>query len=107
MSQFKPDYVILKAGLLGSCSQVGKFICPKEGGQRSCHRERERGGGREKEEKAESRKRGGRRGGGGEGNKCLDYIAKSLWGKFRVGVGYAGKDWRMLGEPGGHVCSGI
>ncbi|XP_076784431.1 uncharacterized protein LOC143441231 [Arvicanthis niloticus] len=45
---------------------------------------KERGGrSTEKEEKAERRKRGGEE--EEKETKCLDYISKSLWGKFRVG----------------------
>jgi hypothetical protein len=39
MTQFKPEWIILKAGLLGSCSQVDELTCPKDQGQGSCHGE--------------------------------------------------------------------
>lgn len=51
MSQFKPDYIISKAGLLGNCSQVGEFTGPKDQGQGSHHRERGSGGGKRRREK--------------------------------------------------------
>jgi hypothetical protein len=65
MSQFKPDWNILKAGSLGSCSQAGDFTGPKKGGQGSRHGEREGRGKRKRErvpmqgEKERRRKRMG------------------------------------------------
>jgi hypothetical protein len=46
MSQFKPDWIILNAGLLGSC----EFTGPKDKGQGSCHGKGERGRGKRKTE---------------------------------------------------------
>ena len=89
MSQFKPDYVILKAGLLGSCSLVVSSLAQgprtkesRKGGVGRRGRKRERGTCAEKEEERKSKK-----------TKCLDYKEDFLgegqpspWaGKFKVG----------------------
>jgi hypothetical protein len=70
MSQFKPDYIILKAGLLGSCFQVSKFTGPKGQGQGSLHGERVGAGRGRRERQRRGRReerRGGEEGRGGEG----------------------------------------
>lgn len=56
MSQFRIDYIILNAGLLGSCFlRRVEFTDPRKGGQGSYHGKRE-GGGREREKKEEEEK---------------------------------------------------
>jgi hypothetical protein len=65
MSQFKQDLNILKASLLGSCSQSGEFNVTKEGdqGKGLCAKRR--------------------------GEEPLSYIGKSLWGKGSLASGLA------------------
>lgn len=92
MSQFKPDWNILKAGSLGSCSQAGDFTGPKKGGQGSRHGEGESEKvGKERKISNRERKKGEE-----EGPICLDHIGTSLWGERKpspwagkFGVGYA------------------
>lgn len=48
---------ILNAGLLGRCSQVGKFTCPKDQSQESCHEEVREGTGRKRERACTQRKK--------------------------------------------------
>jgi hypothetical protein len=70
MSQFKADYIILKAGLLESCSRVSSLVPRIEAGESPWGK---KGGGREREgvlrERGKGREREGGRGGGGRGEE--------------------------------------
>jgi hypothetical protein len=76
MSQFKPDYVILKAGLLGSCSLVVSSLAPRTKAQEAGKGEWVGEGEREKGALVQRKKRKGR-----ARKQNVWIIKKIFWGK--------------------------
>jgi hypothetical protein len=90
MSRFKPDYILLKAGFLGSCFQASS-LAPRIEARRVAMMGKWGSGEGNREEGRAQR---------GEGRpRCLDCIGKSIWAKdcsaaglesSGFGAGYAG-----------------